>query len=62
MKPGDPFRTPDAPASEHGLSILPIFRNHDWTFASQVAERLGIHKSTASKDLAACHVEAEGVT
>ena len=53
MADGDPRKALHALANEHGLPILRFLRDRDWTLASQVAEGLGIHTSTASKHLAA---------
>jgi len=55
MTTDDPRRALEALASEHGLPILRYLRGRDWTLASQVAEGLGIHTTTASKHLAAFH-------
>jgi len=49
----DPRRALEALASEHGVPILRFLRGRGWTLASQVAEGLGIHTTTASKHLAA---------
>ena len=43
----------EALASEHGLPILRFLNGRDWTLASEIAQGLGIHTSTASKHLAA---------
>jgi len=51
----DPRRALDALASEHGLPILRFLKDRGWTLASQVADGLGIHTTTASKHLAAFH-------
>ena len=55
MLTNDPRRALEALASEHGLPILRFLRGRDWILASQVAEGLGIHTTTASKHLAAFH-------
>ncbi len=49
---GDPRKALEALASEHGLPILRFLRGRGWILASQVAEGLGVHTSTASKHLA----------
>lgn len=51
----DPKRVLDALASEHGLPILRFLQGREWTLASEVADGLGVHTSTASKYLAAFH-------
>jgi len=55
MSTDDLRRALEALASEHGLPILRYLRGRDWALASQVAEGLGIHTTTASKHLAAFH-------
>jgi len=55
MVADDTRRALEALASEHGLPILRFLQGRDWTLASQVAEGLGIHTTTASKHLAAFH-------
>ena len=51
----DPRGALEALASEHGLAILRFLRGRGWVLASQVAEGLGIHTTTAGKHLAAFH-------
>lgn len=53
METGDPRRALDALAGEHALPILRYLRGREWTLASEVAQGLGIHTSTASKYLTA---------
>ncbi len=53
MNPPTSKKALGALASEHGLPILRYLRGRDWAHASQVAEALGIHTTTASKHLAA---------
>jgi len=55
MVTADSRRAFEALASEHGLPILKYLQGRDWLLASQVAEGLGIHTTTASKHLAAFH-------
>lgn len=55
MSSSDPRPALEALASEHGLPILRFLRGRDWTLATQVAEGLGIHTTTASKYLSAFH-------
>lgn len=55
MESGHPRRALDALAGEHALPILRFLRGREWTLASQVAEGLGIHTTTAGKYLAAFH-------
>lgn len=45
----------DALASEHGLPILRFLQGREWTLASEVAQGLRVHTSTASKYLVAFH-------
>ena len=53
MNAPDPRKALDALASDHGLPILRFLREREWAHASEVAEALGIHTTTASKHLAA---------
>lgn len=53
MNAPDPRKALDALASAHGLPILRFLRDREWAHASEVAEALGIHTTTASKHLAA---------
>lgn len=53
MKSAELRRAFEALASDHGLPVLQFMQDRDWTLASQVAEGLGIHTSTACKHLAA---------
>lgn len=55
MESRDPRQALDALAGEHALPILRFLRDREWTLASQVAEGLGIHTTTAGKYLAAFH-------
>jgi len=55
MNEADPRRALEALASAHGLPILRHLLGRDWVLASQVADALGIHTTTASKHLAAFH-------
>ena len=42
-------------SNDHGLAILNCLREKGWAIASDVAQKLGIHVSTASKDLTILH-------
>lgn len=42
-------------ASEHGLGIVDCLRKRGWAIATEVADDLDIHVSTASKDLSSLH-------
>jgi len=53
MNPPDPRKALDALASDHGLPILRFLRDREWAHASEIADALGIHTTTASKHLAA---------
>lgn len=55
MSRTDPRPALDALASAHGIPILRFLKDRGWTLASQVAEGLRIHVTTAGKHLAAFH-------
>jgi len=55
MKRDDFLEAARTLASEHGLGIIDCLRRRGWTIASEVAEELAIHISTATKDLSSLH-------